>query len=74
MSSTRHSALRDAMDRAVIAPDDESYDDARKVWKADIDRRPAAVAVCGSADDVAAAVRFAQQEAPLQGDQNLSGR
>jgi FAD/FMN-containing dehydrogenase len=50
-------ALREAMSGAVFVPGDAEYDDARIVWNAAIDRRPAAVARCSSSADVAAAVR-----------------
>lgn len=53
-------ALRSAVAGAVFAPGDEGYDDARRVWNADVDGRPAAVVDCRSAADVAAAVRFAR--------------
>lgn len=52
--------LRMAMEGPVIAPDDGGFDDARRVWNAGIDRRPAAIARCASAEDVAAAVVFAR--------------
>jgi FAD/FMN-containing dehydrogenase len=54
--------LRAAMFGTVIVPTDQGYDDARRVWIADFDRRPAVVARCATASDVAAAVRFAQAE------------
>ena len=55
-------ALRSSMTGSVILPGDEEYDTARAIWNADIDRRPTAVARCRTSDDVAAALRFAQQE------------
>ena len=44
-----------------ITPDDERYDEARRVWNGAIDRRPALIARCSSADDVAAALRLARE-------------
>lgn len=43
----------------VITPDDPAYDEARKVWNATVDRRPALIARCLSERDVQTAVRFA---------------
>ena len=52
--------LDDVMTGPVIRPDSPTYDEARKVWNADIDRRPAMIARCSSEADVCAAVTFAR--------------
>jgi FAD/FMN-containing dehydrogenase len=43
----------------VIAPGHPEYDAARRVWNGMIDRRPAVIARCADADDVATSVRVA---------------
>ena len=52
-------ALRAAFSGVVLAPDDEGYDEARKVHNGLIDRRPALIARCHGTADVVDAVRFA---------------
>jgi FAD/FMN-containing dehydrogenase len=51
--------LGSAFSGQLIGPEDAEYEEARKVYNAMIDKRPALVARCASADDVAAVVRFA---------------
>jgi FAD/FMN-containing dehydrogenase len=46
---------------AVFTPDDAGYDDARTLFNAMIDKRPAYIAQCADADDVAPALAFARQ-------------
>ena len=46
----------------LLHPDDEGYHDARKVFNAMIDRRPALIARCTDANDVAAAIKLAGAE------------
>ena len=45
----------------VITPADATYDDARRLWNAIHDRRPAVIARPSSAEEVATAVRFARE-------------
>jgi FAD/FMN-containing dehydrogenase len=53
--------LRDVFRGDIVLPGDPGYDGARIVWNGMIDRRPAVVARCTSADDVISAVRFARE-------------
>jgi FAD/FMN-containing dehydrogenase len=53
--------LRERASGEVITADDPSYNEARAVYNAMIDRRPRAVVRCMSADDVRAAVDFARE-------------
>ena len=46
----------------LIAPSDAAYDQARRVWNGNIDRRPALVARCRGVADVIEAVRFARSQ------------
>lgn len=50
--------LRDQIRGDLIGPDDDRYEDARRVHNFMIDRKPAMVARCADTADVLAAVRF----------------
>ena len=51
--------LRRAMSGPVMEPPDAGYEEARLVWNASINRRPAIIAKCESAADVKVAIQFA---------------
>ena len=59
------SAVEDLKSRfqgKLIVPADLQYEDARRVFNAAIDRRPALIARCAGADDVIQAVNFAREQ------------
>jgi len=49
----------------LIGPEDAGYDEARKIYNAMIDRRPALIARCADADEVARVVGFARDSGLL---------
>ena len=61
MSTTTVDGLRQHVRGEVIEPGDQSYEDARRVCNAMIDRRPVVVVRCAGTDDVIAAVDFARE-------------
>src|SRR5437763_8113197 len=46
----------------LIRPDDDGYDEARSIWNAAHDKRPAMIVRCGGVADVMRAVDFARSE------------
>ena len=74
---THLSGLADRLTGELVTPDHPEYETARAVWNGMIDKRPAAIARCADADDVATAVRFAAEHGlPLSvrgGGHNVAG-
>ena len=55
-------ALKAAMAGTAVTPEQLEYEQARKVWNADIDHHPAVITQCTSAQDVSAAILYGQRE------------
>src|SRR6476660_5881085 len=62
LAAEARSALAGSFNGTLTGPDDAGYDEARSVYNAMIDRRPALVARCTSAADVAAVIGFARSQ------------
>jgi FAD/FMN-containing dehydrogenase len=62
MDSNATARLRSSLTGTLVLPGDDAYDEARSVWNASIDRRPAVVVRCAGADDVSRALEFAQRQ------------
>ena len=69
--------LRADIDGSAIVPGDPGYDEARRAWNADIDRRPAVIVRCATVGDVVTALatahRFALEIAVRGGAHSFPG-
>jgi hypothetical protein len=59
-NDSRLAALASSIRGRVIAPGDEEYDAARRVFLGDVDPRPGAIVRVANAADIAAVIRFAR--------------
>ena len=77
LSNDALDALRASARGQVLTPDAAGYDDARRIWNAMIDRRPAVILRCAGAADVRLAVDFARRNrlvvAVRGGGHNIAG-
>ncbi len=77
LSSEALSVLRTSLQGDLLSAADEGYDQARSIWNALHDKRPALIVRCAGAPDVSAAVQFARQKnipvAVRGGGHNVSG-
>jgi FAD/FMN-containing dehydrogenase len=62
LSAAIVAAFRPELRGELLTPNDQGYDEARRVWNAMVDKRPALIARCANADDIVAAVRFAREQ------------
>jgi FAD/FMN-containing dehydrogenase len=69
--------LKDSFRGKILLPSDDGYENARKIWNATIDRRPAIIARCATTSDVVLAVNFARDNglilAVRGGGHNIAG-
>jgi FAD/FMN-containing dehydrogenase len=69
--------LESGLRGGLIRPEDEGYEEARKLWNGMIDRRPALIVRAADEADVVAAVNFAREHAVLAavrgGGHNVAG-
>ncbi|SDE33386.1 FAD-binding oxidoreductase [Paraburkholderia lycopersici] len=77
LSSDSIETLKGALRGEVLQPGDTGYDEARQIWNAMIERRPALIVRCQGCADVRRAVAFARETAlPLAvrgGGHNIAG-
>ena len=69
--------FKESLHGELILSDDPGYNDARAIWNAMIDRRPALIARCLGVADVVTCVNFAREHGLIQsikgGGHNISG-
>ncbi len=69
--------LKSSLRTPILQPGDEGYDQARTIWNAMIDRKPALIVRCQGVSDIRRAVEFAREHGILTavrgGGHNIAG-
>ncbi len=77
LQSTKIKELKAGFRGEILLPGDDTYESARKIWNAMIDRHPALIARCATTSDVVQAVNFARENglvlAVRGGGHNIAG-
>jgi len=58
IDKTKLDALRRGFQGTILLPSDDEYEEARKIWNAMVDKRPAVIARCADTQDVVKALTF----------------
>ncbi|HEX2647115.1 MAG TPA: FAD-binding oxidoreductase, partial [Candidatus Dormibacteraeota bacterium] len=54
--------LRRSFSGDILTAGDPEYDEARTIWNAMVDKKPAVIARCATTEDVAASVKLARRQ------------
>lgn len=77
LPATTIEELKQNISGQVVLPHDDAYEEARKIWNAMIDKRPALIVRCATTSDVVRAVNFARENGLLLavrgGGHNIAG-
>jgi FAD/FMN-containing dehydrogenase len=61
LTSKAREEIKSLIKGSILAPRDPGYEEARQVWNAMIDRRPAVIVQCAQPDDVQPVIRYARK-------------
>ena len=61
LDESKLAGFQAALRGPLIQPGDESYDEQRQVWNANVDKRPALIARCAGVADVITCVNLARE-------------
>jgi FAD/FMN-containing dehydrogenase len=78
LQTAKIESLRSKLRGEILLPQDEAYEDARKIWNAMIDKRPGLIVRCLTTSDVVGAVNWARESglalAIRGGGHNIAGK